>query len=133
MLGSALGSEEVDLRTERRHEVVVGERCHLGELHLALVQVDRRDSRLVNSDVRLLLKEVAQGMSDRCGFEQGGRDLVEERLEGVVVVLVDEHDVDVGVLQLPCGAESRKASPEDQDARPLGLGITRHCHLRPPT
>ena len=133
VLGSALGSEEVDLRTERRHEVVVGERCDLGELHLALVQVDRRDGCLVNGDVRLLLKKVAQGMSDRGGFEQGGGDLVEERLEGVVVVLVDQHDVDVGVLQFLCGAESRESSPEDQDARPLSRGITRHCHLQPPT
>ena len=72
-------------------------------------------------------------MSDRGGFEQVGGDLVEERLEGVVVVLVDQHDVDVGVLQLLCGAESRKSSPEDQDARPLSRGITRHCHLQPPT
>jgi len=72
-------------------------------------------------------------MSDCRGFEQVGGDLVEERLEGVVVVLVDENDVDVGILQFPCGTEPCKASPEDQDARPLSLGINLHCHLQPPT
>ena len=126
VLGSALGSEEVDLRTERRHEVVIGERRHLGELHLALVQVDRGDSCLVNSDVRLLLKEVAQGMSYRGGFEQVGGDLVEERLESVVVVLVDQHDVDVDVLQRFGRAYPGKAPAEDQDARACALGFIRH-------
>ena len=38
-------------------------------------------------------------MADRRRLEQVGRDLVEQRLEGVVVVLVDEDDVDVGVLR----------------------------------
>ena len=60
----------------------------------------RGHGRLVDGDVRLLVEEVAQRVADRGGLEQVGRDLVQERLEGVVVVLVDEDDVDVGVLQL---------------------------------
>ena len=126
VLGGTGGSEEVDLGAEREHEVVVGQRRHLGELDLALVQVDPGDGVQVDTDVRLLVEEVAQRMSDRRPLEQGGRDLVEERLEGVVVVLVDQHDVDVGLLQRLRGAEPGEASAEDQDARAPSLGFTRH-------
>jgi hypothetical protein len=69
-------------------------------------------------------------MSDRRGLEQVGGDLVQERLEGVVVVLVDQHDVDIRVLQRQRCAQTCKASPEDQDPRSLLLAITRH--LPPP-
>jgi len=49
--------------------------------------------------------------------EQAGRNLVQERLEGVVVVLVDEDDVDVAFLQAPRGSDAREAAAEDEDAR----------------
>ena len=65
-------------------------------------------------------------MSDRCGVQQVGGDLVEERLERVVVVLVDQHDVDVGILQRFGDAYPGKASTEDQDARAWALGFIRH-------
>jgi hypothetical protein len=47
-------------------------------------------------------------------------------------VLVDEHDVGLGVLQLPCGAEPRETAAKYQDSRPQSLvfaGLTRHLHL----
>ena len=50
------------------------------------------------------------------------RELVEERLERVVVVPVDEHDVGVGVLQLLHGADAGEAAAEDHDARALWAG-----------
>ena len=56
------------------------------------------------------------GWPTAVGLEQIGRDLVEQRLEGVVVVLVDEHDVDVGVLQLAGRADAGEAAAEDEDA-----------------
>ena len=52
-------------------------------------------------------------MADRRLLEQVGRDLVEQRLEGVVVVLVDEDDVDVGVLQLARRADPAEPAAED--------------------
>ena len=57
-------------------------------------------------------------MADRGLLEQARRDLVQERLEGVVVVLVDEHDVDVALLQLLRRADPGEAAAEDEDARP---------------
>src|SRR5262249_33269008 len=49
-------------------------------------------------------------------LEQAGRDLVEQRLEGVVVVAVDEDDLGVCVPQLVRGADAGEATAEDEDA-----------------
>ena len=38
VLGGALGAEEVDLGAERQHQVVVGQRRHLGERDLPLAR-----------------------------------------------------------------------------------------------
>ena len=68
-------------------------------------------------------------------FEQSGRDLVQQRLERAVVVLVDQDDLGVGVLELPCGADSREPTAEDENARLVRrvscgddslLSVTRH-------
>ena len=53
------------------------------------------------------------------GLEQVGGDLVQERLERVVVVLVDQRDVDVGVLELPGRTDAPEATAEDDHVRTL--------------
>ena len=64
--------------------------------------------------------EVAERVADGRRLEQAARELVEQRLEGVVVVAVDEHDLGVGVLELLRGADAGEAAAEDQDG-PRGL------------
>ena len=59
-------------------------------------------------------------MADRRRLEEAARQLVEERLEGVVVVAVDDHDLGVRLLELLCRADAGEASAEDQDARSVG-------------
>ena len=51
---------------------------------------------------------------DRRLLEQAGGELVQQRLEGVVVVLVDQHDVDVGLAQLLRGADPGEAAAQDR-------------------
>jgi hypothetical protein len=64
---------------------------------------------------------VAQHGSDRGGDvargECRGRDLVQQRLEQVVVVLVDQRDVDRRAVQRPRSAQSPEAAADDDDAR----------------
>ena len=122
VLRRALGAEEVDPRSEPEDEVVVVERRHLGEVHPASRQVDSGDRVLVDGDVGVLVEEVAQRVPHLGGLQQVGRELVEERLERVVVVLVDEDDIGVGVLQRPGRADAAEAAAEDDDTRPLRLG-----------
>ena len=85
----------------------------------------------MDGDVGLLVEEVAQRVPHLGRLQQVGRELVEERLERVVVVLVDEDDVGVGVLQGPGRADAGEAAAEDDDTRPLRLGaagLDRACH-----
>ena len=72
--------------------------------------------------VVLVVDEVAQGVTDGTRLEQAGRQLVEERLERVVVVPVDEDDVHVRVPELERCAEPSEAPAEDEDARTLRHG-----------
>ena len=132
MLGSALGPEEVDLRSQRQNEVVVRQRLEFIELNRARREIDARDVCLVDGGVVLTVDEVAQRVPDDRGLDEAGRELVEERLEGVVVVLVDEHDVGVGVLQLLHGADAGEAAAEDDDTRALrtAFGGVAHARIR---
>ena len=67
-------------------------------------------------------------MSDRGRLEEPGRELVEERLERVVVVPVDEDDVGVGFLQLLCGADPANPPPRiSTRGRPLPDIRTSYC------
>src|SRR5262245_32174888 len=84
----------------------------------------------VEPRVALVVEEVADRMPDRGLLQEARRDLVQERLEGVVVVLVDEHDVDVGLLQLLGRADPAKAASEDEDARPRLVRSLAHVRSR---
>ena len=54
-----------------------------------------------------------------CGRRQaGGRDLVEQRLEQMVVAAVDDGDVGGGAGQRLGGAQAAEARADDDDARP---------------
>src|SRR5690606_4028768 len=57
-----------------------------------------------------------------------GGHLVEQRLEGVVVVPVDQHDLDRRVSQPTHRRQSRKAAADDRDARACGRRCGRFCH-----
>ena len=108
VLSGPLGAEEVDLRAEREHEVVVGDRRQLRELHLARVEIDSRHGCLMDRRVLLPMDQVAQRMTDGGLLDQTGRELIQERLEGVIVVPVHQHDLDVGALELAHGADPGK-------------------------
>ena len=126
MVRRPLDPEEVDLRPEPEHEEVVTQRLELVEGRLALLEVDACDPVLVDTNVVLLVEEVADRVSDGRLLEQAGRDLVEQRLEGVVVVLVDEDDVSAALLQLLGGADPGEAAAEDEDTRALAAWSGSH-------
>ena len=115
VLGCALGAEEVDLGSDPEDEEVVRHRRQLLEPDLARREIDRRDDVLMNRRVLLVVDEVAQRVANRRRLEEPAGELVQQRLERVVVVLVDEHDVGVGMLQLHRGADPGETSAEDQD------------------
>jgi hypothetical protein len=72
-------------------------------------------------------------MPDRRLLQEAGRDLVEERLERVVVVLVDEDDVDVALLQLLRRAGAAESASEDEDAGTLAVLVVASAHGSKPS
>ena len=134
VLRRSFGPEEVHLGPEPEDQVVVRQRFEVGELHLPRVQIHRLDGRLMNGGVLLVVHEVTQRVADRGGLEQAGGELVQKRLKGVVVVLVDQHDVGVGMLQLVGGADPCEPSAEDDDPlASIGAVFRRTRHLGQPT
>jgi cytochrome P450 len=69
------------------------------------------------------VEEVPNRVADRRLFQQAGRNLVEQRLKGVVVVLVHDHDLDVALLQLVGSTDSGEAAAKDEDARAPAVSV----------
>ena len=66
------------------------------------------------------MEQIAERVTDGGGLEEVGRDLIQERLERVVVVLVHEQDVGVGVPELLDSADPAEPTPQHDDPRPIG-------------
>ena len=119
MFGCTVGAEEGHLGAEREDEEVVSDGAETLEASLLRAEVESGHRGDVDRGVVLVLDEVADRVSYCRRLEEARRELVEERLERVVVVLVDEHDVDVGVLELSRGADPSEAAAEYEDALTL--------------
>ena len=85
-------------------------------------------------DVAMVAEDGADGLGDIGGGEHGEGDLVEERLEDVVVLAVDEGDVDWELGETHGGVNAGKASAKDDDAFAVGAGVGDwfECHAVEP-
>ena len=79
--------------------------------------------------VVLVVKEIAHRMPNGGLLEQARGNLVQERLEGVVVVLVDEQDVDVALLQLMSRPDPREAAAQDENPGSRAVRVGAIAHL----
>ena len=70
--------------------------------------------------VALPAQDVAQGRGDVRRGEAGGGDLVQERLEDVMVVAVDERDLDGRAPQRARRGKAGETPADDDDARSRG-------------
>ena len=104
---------------------VVGQRCAVIEQHALRRDVDA--GRRVASSV-VHFGPVAQQMADRPGDLRGRerrrRDLVEQRLEQMVVAAVDERDRDRRAGKAEGGFQPAKAGADDDDAMGLLCALT---------
>ena len=82
----------------------------------------------MDADIFLLVEEIPDRVPNRRLLEQPGRHLVQQRLEGVVVVLVDDHDVDVALAELLGGADAGEAAAQDEDAGTAALRVGSSAH-----
>ena len=97
---------------------VVGHRAAVRQPDLALLGVDVDRLAEEHGRVALLAEDRAQRLRDLARRQRAGRDLVQHRLEQVVVPSVDEGDVDevAGLAEVLGGVEAGEATADDDHA-----------------
>ncbi len=94
--------------------------------HRALLEVDVVDDAEQHAHIALLAEHRAQRRRDLPRRQHAGRDLVEQRLEQMLVVLVDQRDLDRLVLERLDGADAAEAAADDDDAVTVAeVGVVR--------
>ena len=96
-------------------EAVVAEASDALDLELPGREVGADHPSHHHVDVLLALEDAPRRVGDVVGVEPGRGHLVEQRLEQVVVVRVDEHDVDRRLRQRLGGGEAAEARSHDHD------------------
>ena len=109
-------AEVVRAAARRDDEVVVLELA-VAQDHQPARGVDRGRLGEPDAEVALLSQNPADRRRDVAGREPGGRDLIEQRLEDVMVVPVDERDVDRRLRERLGGAQAAEPAADDDDAR----------------
>ncbi len=106
-------AEVVGLRAHRDHQRVVGQRSAVSEQETSPIQVD--PLRLGEDDAGVLLfgEHRANGRRDRARRETGGRHLIEQRLEEVMILPIDHREFDVGPRELPRRLQTAETTPDD--------------------
>ncbi len=99
------------------HERVVGQPAAVGERHLAALRVDRQG--LGQDDVGVLLapQNRSDGVGDVGGGERGGRHLIQERLEEIVIAPIHDGDANRGAGEALHGLEPAETGSHDDDVR----------------
>ena len=103
-------------RAGRQHEVVVGQLFAVGGAQHAAREVTADDLRPDEPHRRVAARDAAHRVGDVGRLQAGGRDLVEQRLEEVVVAAVDDLDGEVPVAQAVCQRQPPEAGPDDDEA-----------------
>ena len=101
--------EEVGTRSDREHQVIPGEDLTVGGRDGPRGRIDGRHGDLLHVDRRLVLEDAAQGTGDVAHGQFPGRDLVEERLELVVVVLVEQRHRERRACRAPWRSRHRRS------------------------
>jgi hypothetical protein len=104
------------LRAGRQNERIIGNAAAFGD-HLAPRGVDAGHLTQHHVDVLLAAQNAADRRGDFGRRKSGGCDLIEQRLEQVIVVLVDHRDVEWLAVQCFRRGETTESGSDDDDAR----------------
>ncbi|MCW0450731.1 hypothetical protein NB706_003565 [Xanthomonas sacchari] len=98
-------------------QVVVGQRLPIGQAHLPRLLVDVDDFPKAHFDVVLVAQDLPQRRGDVRGRQAGGGDLVQQRLEQVMVAAVDQGDVQRRPGQSAGGPQAGEATADHDQVR----------------
>ena len=124
-------TEVAVLYAGRQYEVVVGQReRNPGHQAHPFCKIHSRHGALDDGGVELPAQHVPDRCPDVLGGEDRGSHLVEERLEDVVVRLVDEEHAGLTLPQGAGGRETAEAPAHNEDSR-VACRVRRNgCHCQ---
>src|SRR5262249_62409292 len=109
-------------RPGREDQIVVVESDALSvrrvDEHASAVYVDTDGLAEDHRGVELPSQDVANRRGDLPGAQDRRRDLIQERLEQVVVLPIDQDDPDIGVPERLRGGQAAETTPHDHEAPP---------------
>ncbi len=108
--------EEIRLAAGSEDQIVVCDRAGT-RLEPARREIHAGHVEQAKIEVLLTAQNGACRFRDLLGFEARGRDLIEQRLEEVVVVAIDEHDLYRRATQRPGGIQPSESRADDDDGR----------------
>src|SRR6267154_4532356 len=106
MLGGSRSTEIVDRRSTGEHKIVVTYFFTLVQLDLSLRHIDARNRSQSEVHILLTSENAPHGRAYVFGIQQRSGYLIKERLEGVIVVSIDESHLNRNVGQLLGDSES---------------------------
>ena len=122
-------TEVAVLNPSRQYEVVVGQReRNPGHEAHPFRNIHSRDGALNHGGVGLPAQHVPDRCPDVLGGEDRGGHLVEERLEDVVVGLVDQEHAGLTLTQSAGRGETAEAPAHDDDSRVARRGHRKGIH-----
>src|SRR5439155_16397031 len=101
------------VRAGGQYETAVSELCSVGEPHRALRRVDCADLAQNDVDVCEPSQNATNGARNVGRRQCGGRDLIKERHEQMVVLTVDDRDLGLRATQLPGTGKAAEPCPDD--------------------
>src|SRR4051794_25745658 len=107
---------EVRMRGARGDDEEVVRELAVGHRDDAAIGVDRLHVAHDDADVLLFSQYRADRRGDVARIQRGGGDLIEQRLEEVVVAAVDERDVGVRLCQRLRRVQAAEAAADDYDS-----------------
>ncbi len=103
------------LRSGGDDQPVVVDRSAVGDLDASCGDIDARGIREQHSHVPDAAQDPSDRRGDIAGRERRGRDLIQERLEDVMVATIDQRDANVRVAKSASSGQPAKAAADDDD------------------
>src|SRR5207249_9500461 len=124
----ALEAEVVRLTAHGENEVIVGD-WPVGGVDTLPAGIEARHFRHPELGVGLAAQDGAHRAGDLLRLEAGGGELVEERLEEVVVVAIHQHHVDWRLAESARGAQAAESGAHDDHGGSTGRRARRDRHV----
>src|SRR5258707_2121051 len=124
----------------REPQMIVGHRLAVTEREQARDRVDSGHGTKQDFDARIAPQHLADGFGDIAGRQRGRRDLVEQRLEQMIVAAVDQRCGDACGAQAARHFDAGKAAADNDDTvtgrrgdhHAFPNGLVEGCHISLP-